>query len=68
MMTKNQLHTPKLKYNEQQKVRLYLKSGGSTMLIAKGMTSLAATSLSLFIRDFCKKHGSKLEGTFLQTK
>lgn len=65
----NQLHRkPKIKYDETQKVRLFFKSGGNTMLLSKGLTSLAATSLSLYIERFMKEHGVKLEGTFIQTR
>ena len=66
---KNQLFKPRGPYpTEDKKVRLYYKSGNSTMLLCKNITSLYATSLCLFIRSFCKKHGSKLEGTFIQTR
>lgn len=65
---KNQLHTPKKKYDEQQKVRVFFKSGNSSMLLCKNMTSLAATSLEMYIVSYCKGHNSKLEGTFIQTR
>ena len=65
----NQLHKhPKLKYDENQKVRLYLKSGDSTMLLVKGLTSLAATSLSMNIESFIKQHNCVMAGKFIQTR
>ena len=65
---KNQPHTPKKYADENQKVRLFLKTGGNTTLICKNITSLAATSLALYIIHYCKRHNSKVEGTFIQTK
>lgn len=38
------------------------------MLLCKGLSSLAATSLGMYIENYCKKHNSKLEGTFIFTK
>lgn len=65
----NQLHRkPRLKYDEKQKVRLYFKSGDSTMLLCKGLTSLAATSLQIDIDRYIKRHNCKLEGHFIQTR
>lgn len=65
----NQLHRkPRLKYDEQQKVRLYFKSGDSTMLLCKGLTSLAAMGLSIDIEKYCKRHNCVLEGHFIQTR
>lgn len=65
----NQLHRkPRLKYDERQKVRLFFKSGENTMLLCKGMTALAADSLAMYIESYVKKHNSKVEGTFLQTR
>lgn len=62
------LNTPRLKYDEKQKVRLYFKSGGATIMICKGLTSLAADTLSWQTKKFCKEHGVKLEGEFIQTR
>lgn len=53
---------------DQQKVRMFLKQGGSSMLICKGLTLLAASNLGFYMQSFCKKHGTKLEGTFIFTK
>lgn len=65
----NQLHRkPRLKYDCQQKVRLFFKSGENTMLLCKGMTALAADSLAMYIESYIKKHNSKIEGRFLQTR
>lgn len=64
----NQLHTPKLKYDEKQKVRLFFKKGENTMLICKGLTSLAATGLAIDIERYLKRHGVSLEGHFIQTR
>ena len=38
------------------------------MLLCKGMTALAADSLAMYIESYVKKHNSKVEGTFLQTR
>lgn len=59
---------PRLKYDEQQKVRLYFKSGDSTMLLCKGLTSLAATGLQIDIDKYVKRHNCRLEGHFIQTR
>lgn len=63
----NQLHTPR-QLNEQVKHKMFFKSGNSTMLICKNITGLAGTSLELYITKFLKKHGTKLEGTFIFTQ
>lgn len=47
---------------------MYLKSGGSTMLICKGLTCLAADTLGWHIKKFIKEHGSELEGHFIFTR
>lgn len=58
----------RLKYDEKQKVRLYFKSGDSTMLLCKGLTALAATSLQINIEKYVKRHNCKVEGHFIQTR
>ena len=67
-MYENQLHKPKLKYDEKQIVKMYLKAGSSTMLLCKDLTLLAANSLSHQIEKFCKEHNTKLEGNFIFTR
>ena len=62
------LKKPRVKYNEQQKVRMYFKAGDSTMLLCKGLTSLAATGLAIDIERYLKRHNCALEGHFIQTK
>lgn len=65
----NQLHKPKkIKYDEKQKVRLYFKCRGNTMLLCKGLTALAANSLEMNIVRYIKRHDVKLEGHFIQTR
>lgn len=65
----NQLHKPRRRqYDETQKVRLYFKCGGNTMLMCKGLTALAATSLEMNIVHYMKRHDVKLEGHFIQTR
>ena len=54
--------------SEQKRVRMFFKQGGSSMLICKGLTALAANNLAFYMQWFCKKHGTKLEGTFIFTK
>lgn len=64
----NQLLNPKYTAGNREHIRMFLKSGTSTMLLCKGLSSLAATSLGMYIENYCKKHNSKLEGTFIFTK
>lgn len=52
----------------EEKCKMFFKSGNSTMLLCKGMTKLAASSLDMYITRYCKQHGSKLEGAFIFTK
>lgn len=61
------LAKPRKPGNEEQKVRMYYKSGNATMLICKNITALSGTSLGLYIERFCKKHSTKLEGKFIFT-
>lgn len=69
---KQTLRTPEPKAKriipEQEKCKMFFKSGNSTMLLCKGMTKLAANNLDIYIDRFCKQHGSKLEGQFIFTK
>ena len=54
--------------SEQKRVRMFLKQSGSSMLLCKGLTQFAADNLVRYMQWFLKKHGTKLEGTFIFTK
>ena len=54
-----------MRFDESRKVKMYYKSGNSTMLLCKGLTQLAATSLALYIERFVKQHGVQLDGNFI---
>lgn len=71
MNIKNQLHSPrrlsKTYKGQNEKVRMYLKKDGCSMLIAKDLTYLAAESLGMYITRFLKEHNTKLNGVFIYT-
>lgn len=52
---------------EPKKVRMFFKSGNSTMLLAK-LDHVAALQLESRINRFLREHGSTLEGHFIHTK
>lgn len=65
---KNQLHNPKYTAaNENKIIKMFLKSGNSTMLLAK-LNQMDATSLGMYIENYLKKRNSRLEGTFIFTR
>ena len=53
---------------DQKRVRMFLKQGGSSMLLCKGLTQFAADNLARYMQWFCKKHNTRLECTFIFTK
>lgn len=46
--------------------KMYYKSGGATILIAKNMTYTGVKFLGKMIEDYLEKHNTKLEGSFLK--
>lgn len=66
----HQLHKPPkmMRKNKDTKLKVRFKSGESTMLLCRNMTSAAATGLTLMIASYISKHKSKLEGQFIFTK
>lgn len=52
---------------EPKKVRMFFKSGNSTMLLAR-LDHVAALQLESRINRFLREHGSSLEGCFIHTK
>lgn len=46
--------------------KMYFKSGGATVLLAKNMTYTGVKFLSDMIENYLKKHDTSLEGSFLK--
>ena len=53
---------------EPRKVRLYFKSGNSTMLLVKNIEYEVAILLESRLKRFLRERNSKLEGTFITTQ
>ena len=71
MKQRNQIHNPQKSSKdnlENDKNRLWVKSGNTTMLLTKGITKSAAHVLEERIKSFLKGCELKLEVTFLITK
>lgn len=69
----NQLNPPLPKRKRVDKLgndkrRLWLKAGNSTMLVCKGVTENAAKVISESLRELCEKLGTKLEGNLICTR
>ena len=69
----NQLNPPLPKKKRVDKLgndrrRLWLKAGNSTMLVCKSVTENAAKVISESLEDLCKKLGTKLEGNLICTR
>lgn len=67
----NQIHNPQPKTKDKlgnDRNRLWLKSGNTTMLLTSGITKSAATVLEEKIKSFLKACNLKMEVTFLITK
>lgn len=62
----NQINPPRPKDRKagvNEHVRLCMKSNGSSILIAKGLTAAGATVLKHNVASFVEKAGGKLNGT-----
>lgn len=62
----NQINPPRPKDRKagvNEHVRLCMKSNGSSILIAKGLTAAGATVLKHNVTSFVEKAGGKLNGT-----
>ena len=71
MKTRNQIHNPQKKSKDNlgnDRNRLWLKSGNTTMLLTKDITKSAATVLEERTKSFLKSCGLKMEVSFLITK
>lgn len=69
----NQLNPPLPKRKRvdglgNDKRRLWLKAGNSTMLVCKNVTENAAKVISESLRELCEKLGTKLEGNLICTR
>lgn len=69
----NQIHPPRKKHATKDKLgndrnRLWLKDGNTTMLLTKGITSSAAQVLQRMIKTFLNANELKTSLTFLITK
>ena len=68
----NQVHPPlprkvRVDKNGNDRRRVWLKNGTSTMLLCKGLTIPGTEVLIKSIHDKCTQLGTKVEGTFLVT-
>lgn len=68
----NQITAPRINkigpmQKEPRKVKVYFKSGNSTMLLAK-MDHVDAIAFEHKLVRFLKEHNSKLEGVLIQTQ
>lgn len=71
MKQQNQIHNPQKHPKDNlgnDRNRLWLKSGNTTMLLTKGITKSAATVLEERTKSFLKNCGLKMEVSFLITK
>ena len=71
MKERNQIHNPQKKPKDSignDRNRLWIKSGNTTMLLTQGITKNSAAFLEERIKTFIKRCGLKLEVTFLITK
>lgn len=73
MQKQNQIRKPTINkigptQKEPKKVRIYFKSGNSSMLLCKGISHYDAIKLESTIRRFLSSIEVKLEGTFIQTQ
>lgn len=71
MKTQNQIHNPQKKSKDNlgnDRNRLWLKSGNTTMLLTKDITKSAAAVLEERTKSFLKSCGLKMEVSFLITK
>lgn len=71
MKKTNQIHNPQKKSKDKlgnDRNRLWLKSGNTTMLLTNGITKSAATVLEEKIKTFLSACNLKMEVTFLITK
>ena len=62
----NQINPPRPKDHKagvNEHVRLCMKSNGSSILIAKGLTAAGATVLKHNVASFVERAGGKLNGT-----
>ena len=69
----NQIRPPRVNHigptqKEPKKVRLYFKSGNSSMLLCKNITEADALRFEVRMRRQLKDMGVKLEGTIIQTQ
>lgn len=51
-----------------KRYRVFIKSGNSTMLLAKGLTKNQILILTTRIKNDLETYGSKLEGNFITVK
>lgn len=68
----NQVHPPlpkkvRVDKNGNDRRKVWLKSGTSTMLLCKGLTLPGTEVLIKSIKDKCAQLGTKVEGTLLVT-
>lgn len=73
MEEKNQIHNPRQKKHTtdnlgNERVRLWYKSGNSTMLLTSGLTKWGAQSFNRNLKVLLSKYGCKLEGTLIITR
>ncbi len=73
MYRKNQIRRPTINkigptQQEPKKVRIFFKSGNSSMLLCKGIKYYDAIKLESTIKRFLKEIDVRLEGNFIQTQ
>ena len=70
MEKRNQLHLPRKRVDKEGNIRkrIYIKSGNSTMLLAKDVTENAALAFDTACRNYASRLGIKLQCKLICTQ